>query len=93
MSQDEANRDQLYVNPSEENQESPYFIFEEEVPRSGMLVQSAWQRTRWYNGKIVCWYGRRKKPSRGEGSSGLAFDSIIYVDYENQEALETPEKT
>ena len=77
----------LYVNSQAENQNTPYFIFEEEVPRSGVQVQSTWQRTRWYNGKIVCWYGRRKKPSRGEGASGLAFDSVINVDYENREAL------
>jgi hypothetical protein len=77
----------LFVNSSEENQDSPYFIFEEESPRSGVIVQATWQRTRWYDGKIVCWYGRKKQTSRGEGSSGLAFDSVINVDFENQEAL------
>ena len=30
---------------------------------------------------------RKKKIARGEGGSGLAFDQVIHVDYENQEAL------
>jgi len=87
MHHDESASEQLYVNSSGENQDFPYFVFEEEVPRSGVVIQSAWQRTRWYNGKIVCWYGRRKFASRGEGASGLTFDTIIHVDYENREAL------
>lgn len=87
MNSNPAAEDEVYVNPSEETQGSPYFVFEEEVPRSGVVIESSWQRTRWYNGKTVCWYGRRKKVSRGEGASGLSFDNIIDVDYENQEAL------
>lgn len=87
MNQDTANDSPIYVNPIDDTQDRPYFIFEEEVPRSGVLLESTWQRARWYNGKTVCWYGRRKKVSRGEGASGLSFDNIIDVDYENQEAL------
>ena len=87
MHEDAAAADLLYVNSAEETQVTPYFIFEEESPRSGVIVQATWQRTRWYDGKIVCWYGRKKQTSRGEGSSGLAFDTIINVDFENQEAL------
>ncbi len=87
MKEDSLTQVQLYVNPSDELQESPYYVYEEEVPRSGVIVEASWQRTRWYNGKTVCWYGRRKKSARGEGASGLAFDQIINVDYENQEAL------
>ncbi|HZB11892.1 MAG TPA: hypothetical protein VE467_02635 [Chryseolinea sp.] len=87
MHEDPSAAEHLFVNASAENQDDPYFIFEEESPRSGVIVQATWQRTRWYNGKIVCWYGRRKQTSRGEGSSGLAFDTIINVDFENQEAL------
>ena len=91
MHKDPDAAEQLYVNASEETQDQPYFVFEEEVPRSGVLVQSTWQRTRWYNGKIVCWYGRRKRTSRGGANSGLAFDTIIDVDYEDQEALKLAE--
>ena len=87
MHDDPAASDSLFVNPSDELQNTPYFIFEEEAPRCGVTVEASWQRTRWYNGKIICWYGRRKKIARGEGASGLAFDQIIYVDYADQEAL------
>lgn len=54
----------------------PYFINEEEIPRSGALVQETWQRTRWYDGKIVLWKGRRKINGRGEGASNLVFDQV-----------------
>jgi hypothetical protein len=55
----------------------PYFIYEEEVPRAGCQVGMSFQRTRWYNGRVVTWLGMRKVTGRGEGSSGLAFDQIV----------------
>jgi hypothetical protein len=76
-----------FVNPSQEEQTDPYYIHEEEVPRSGVRIESSWQRTRWYDGKIVTWYGRRKQTSRGEGGSGLVFDQVLDVEYEGREAL------
>lgn len=87
MNNDAAAASHLFVNATDEIQNNPYFIFEEEAPRHGVIVQASWQRTRWYNGKTICWYGRRKKTARGEGASGLAFDEVIYIDYANQEAL------
>jgi hypothetical protein len=54
-----------------------YFIFEEEVPRSGIVVKSNLQRTRWFNGKTYLWKGFKKTNGRGEGDSGLEFDRII----------------
>ena len=93
MHNDPRAAEQLYVNASEESQDQPYFVFEEESPRSGALIQSTWQRTRWYDGKIICWYGRRKRMSRGKDGSGLSFDRIIDVDFENQEALKPAEPT
>lgn len=54
----------------------PCFLNEEEVPRAGATVTGSFQRSRWYNGRIVLWYGRRKTTGRGEGSSGLRFDHI-----------------
>ena len=54
----------------------PYFVHEEEVPRAGIQVTQAFQRTRWYGGKVFTWLGIRKTTGRGEGSSGLAFDRI-----------------
>jgi len=66
----------LGITEDDEQPES-YFLNEEEVPRSGVTVKGTYQRTRWYNGKIVTWYGRRKKTGRGEGSSGLRFDLVL----------------
>ena len=53
-----------------------YFIHEEEVPRAGVRVTQSFQRTRWINGEVFVWLGMKKKPGRGEGSSGLSFDQI-----------------
>ncbi len=59
-----------------DEQQNPYFIHEEEVPRAGVKLQSTYQRTRWYNGKTINWYGISKSTGRGEGSSGLKYDQI-----------------
>jgi hypothetical protein len=53
-----------------------YFVHEEEVPRAGALVQQSYHRTRWIDGRAVTWLGVRKQTGRGEGSSGLKFDSL-----------------
>jgi hypothetical protein len=58
---------------------TPYYINEEEVPRSGKLVTRGYQRVRWLNGATLSWIGRRATTGRGEGSSGLAFDQIADV--------------
>jgi hypothetical protein len=59
------------------NEPEPYFINEEEVRRVGLIVTQSFQRTRWYDGKIYSWIGRRKQTGRGEGSSSLEFDQIV----------------
>jgi hypothetical protein len=51
-------------------------LFEEEVPREGLRVTRSHQFTRWIDGSSHLWVGRRKGVGRGEGSSGLRFDSI-----------------
>lgn len=56
---------------------NPYYIYEEEVPRSGTLLTKRWQRTRWYNGKTVLWLANHKQTGVGQGSSGLQFDRIV----------------
>lgn len=61
----------------QQNLHKAYFIFEEEVPRAGTVVSQTYQRTRWIGGKIFTWLGIRKQTGRGEGSSGLRFDSLI----------------
>ena len=58
---------------------APYFIHEEEIPRAGVRIYHTFQRARWYNGKVVTWYGARKQTGRGEGHSGLAFDQLIPI--------------
>jgi hypothetical protein len=60
-----------------------YFLHEEEVPRSGVIVTRSFQRTRGRNGTVFTWLGRRKETGRGEGSSGLVFDQIVPKDQAN----------
>jgi hypothetical protein len=54
-----------------------YFLHEEEVPRAGAIVTQRYRRTRWRDGRAWVWIGVRKQVGRGEGASGLAFDSIV----------------
>ncbi len=54
----------------------PYFVHEEEVPRAGVRVIQAYQRTRWHDGRVFTWLGVRKQTGRGQGASGLAFDRV-----------------
>lgn len=56
-----------------------YMIHEEEVPRAGLRVFQNFQRARWYNGKVINWFGAGKQTGRGQGHSGLAFDRIVDV--------------
>jgi hypothetical protein len=56
-----------------------YLLHEEEVPRAGVRVSQSYQRTRWRDGRAWVWLGVRKQTGRGEGSSGLVFDSIADV--------------
>ena len=54
----------------------PYFLHEEEVPRAGAIVTRGFQRTRWFDGRVYTWLGRRKETGRGQGASGLEFDRL-----------------
>jgi hypothetical protein len=51
-------------------------IYEEEIPREGVRVTRSYQLARWQDGSTHLWLGRRKEVGRGEGSSGLRFDTI-----------------
>jgi hypothetical protein len=64
----------LLIDPAEPG--APLLIREEEVPREGVRVRRSYQSTRWLDGRLVVWAGHRKNVGRGEGSSGLAFDSV-----------------
>jgi hypothetical protein len=54
----------------------PLLIPEEEVPREGAVVRRAWQGARWHDGRLFVWSAHRKSVGRGEGSSGLRFDTL-----------------
>jgi hypothetical protein len=58
---------------------APYFVNEEEVPRTGKSVARTYQFTRTPAGKPVLWIGRKATVWKGEGSSGLAFDQIMDI--------------
>ncbi len=53
-------------------------IREEAIPRAGVRVQLTRQRVRGTDGKTYIWLGRKVLAGRGEGSSGLAFDQLIF---------------
>lgn len=52
-------------------------IAEEEVPRDGVVVTRRFRLARTSGGDTVLWIGRRKEAGRGEGSSGLRFDTAL----------------
>lgn len=67
----------------------PYMVFEEEVSRAGVRVFQSYQRARAWDdgitcGKVLNWLRVQRQTGRGEGSSGLAFDTLAEV---------TPNKT
>jgi hypothetical protein len=55
----------------------PYFIKEEEIPRSGLRVERVVFRTRWIDGTSHLWVQRRRRIGAGESSSGLTFDQPL----------------
>lgn len=69
----------LRTGLDKEGDKEAYFLHEEEVPRAGIVVTRAFQRARWFDGKVYIWIGRRKETGRGEGASGLLFDQIVPV--------------
>ncbi|MDQ4098201.1 MAG: hypothetical protein M3144_10075, partial [Actinomycetota bacterium] len=54
----------------------PLALFEEELPRSGLLVTRSWQVVRTADGRTAAWMARRARPGRGESHSGVAFDRL-----------------
>ena len=55
---------------------SPYLINDRSVPEAGLQVTRYVRRTRWLNGRTYLWVGRRSRPGKGPGWSGLEFDLI-----------------
>jgi hypothetical protein len=56
---------------------APYFLPDEEVPRSGRRVLQVFRRARWHDGSVHVWLAARSEVGRGEGSSGLGYDRLI----------------
>ena len=54
----------------------PVWLYEEEVPRSGVRVSRRRQRARWHDGSVHSWTARRRGSGTGESSSGLAWDVV-----------------
>jgi hypothetical protein len=55
----------------------PYYVNEEEVPRAGTRLQVAYNRTRWRDGRVIVWLSTQRGTGRGEGASGLRFDTLV----------------
>jgi hypothetical protein len=53
-------------------------IREEAIPRAGVRVQLTKQRVRWTDGQTYVWLGRKVLAGKGEGSSGLTFDQLLF---------------
>jgi hypothetical protein len=51
-------------------------LFDEEVPREGARITRYYQLGRWVDGSTFAWVANRKTTGRGEGSSGLRFDTL-----------------
>jgi hypothetical protein len=51
-------------------------LFDEEVPREGARITRHYQLGRWVDGSTYAWVANRKTVGRGEGSSGLRFDTL-----------------
>jgi hypothetical protein len=52
-------------------------IAEHEVPREGVVVTRSFQMARTAGGGTALWIGRRVRTGRGEGASGLRFDTAL----------------
>ncbi len=52
------------------------YIFEEEVPRTGIFLKRVWQLARDTNGDFYLWCGRKKSQDMKRKSSGLRFDYL-----------------
>lgn len=57
--------------------QTPYDIRDEEIPRAGIGVRRLAVLARAEDGRYLRWIARRASVGRGEGSSGLAFDSAL----------------
>jgi hypothetical protein len=54
---------------------APFYVAEEEVPDSGIIVSRRVQRARWYDGRTYLWIGRSRETGRGAAFQRLALRS------------------
>jgi hypothetical protein len=59
------------------NSATELILYDEEIPREGIRVTRHYQMARWIDGSTWTWVANRKRVGRGEGSSGLRFDSLL----------------
>ena len=59
--------------------DEPLLIPEEEVPREGAVVRRSFQAARDADGRLHVWLTHRKSVGRGEGTSGLRFDTLTPI--------------
>ncbi len=67
----------LRANPTGDIASDRLRVAEEEVPRDGIVVTRGFRLTRTEDGRTILWIGRRKRVGRGEGQSGLRFDTAL----------------
>ncbi len=54
----------------------PFFVADRSVPRSGVLVDRYFRYTRSSDGSVFLWLARKSGAGRGEGWSGLRYDTV-----------------
>jgi hypothetical protein len=54
----------------------PFFVADRSVPRSGALVTRYFRYTRGSDGTVFLWLARKSSAGRGEGWSGLRYDTV-----------------
>lgn len=57
--------------------DEPMLMPEEEVPDEGAVARRSFQAARGPDGRLHVWLTHRKSVGRGEGSSGLRFDTLV----------------
>ena len=62
-------------------------LYGEEISYTGFIVTRSHQLASWSDGSTYHWLGRQKVTGRGEGSSGLAFDTIEHTEFEEEKSL------
>jgi hypothetical protein len=54
----------------------PFFLADQVVPRSGVIADRYFRRTRASDGSTYLWLARKSGPGQGPGWSGLRFDTL-----------------